>query len=130
MDISKKMASLGYLLSPNNIWKNGNQLVKHVSSSEFDKDSARILWREEWKDFFAIIYDYSAVKGPVCIVPTKALFGCDWVNKKRIMDSYANSGFWWSNIFPIDHELVQLVLSYNNNWEILTERIPDTIKGK
>ncbi len=119
----EKMASLGYRKCAHNLWKNGNRIVQVVNSSEFQKNAIRIIWREGWKEYYAVVYDYSLVKGPVCIVPTKVLFNSSWVDKKRKMDSYANSGYWWSSTFPLEHELPRLILDYENKWEILGEKV-------
>lgn len=67
-------------------------MVHVMHSSEFVNKYIRIMWREGWKDDHAIIYDYSNVGGPVCIVPVADLFMSDFVREKRNQDSYANSG--------------------------------------
>lgn len=90
-----------------------------VHSSEFGRDYIRITWREKWKNDHAIVYDYSGVRGPVCIVPVPDLFMSDFVKEKRRKVSYANSRYWWSQRFSVDHELAKLVLSFEDQWDIL-----------
>ena len=43
----------------------------------------------------------------------------DFVKKKRMMKSYANSGYWLTQRFPIVHKLTQLVLSYDIRWDLI-----------
>ena len=56
---------------------------------------------------------------PVCVVPINVLYHCDFVSEKRLSDGYENSGYWWTQRFPVDHELTQLILNYGDNWKIL-----------
>jgi len=93
--------------------------VQVVHSGECDRYTMRVTWKEQWKDYSVIVFDYSAVKGPVCIVPVSVFFNSDFVNKKRKMKSYANSGYWWSQIFAVDHELPSLIMKYRNRWDII-----------
>jgi len=76
-------------------------------------------WRDEWKDDHAIIYDYSSVRGPICVVPVPILFKSDFVKKKRESKAYANSGYWWTQTFPLDHELARMILSFQDQWDML-----------
>jgi hypothetical protein len=121
--VEEKLASLGYRqLQRNNLernlWIKGEKKVRVVHSSEF-KRYMRILWREEWKDYYVIIYDYSRAKGPTCIMPVSGLYNSPFVKQKRKTIEYANTGYWWSQRFPRNHEFGQLVLSYKERWDLL-----------
>lgn len=117
--VEEKLMNLAYRKVRRNKWIRGNRVVRIVHSSEFRRNYIRIWWREEWKDDHAIVFDYSGVGGPVCIVPVFDLFMSDFVNEKRRKESYANSKYWWSQRFPADHELVKLVLSFEGRWDFL-----------
>lgn len=116
--VEDKLTSLNYQKEvKGKKWVNGNRIV-HVEQSK-ERNRFRIDWREEWKNHHAIIFDYSTVGGPVCVVPVTEFLGSHFVDKKRKQDSYKNSGYWWSQKFPIDHELTQLVLKFENRWDVL-----------
>lgn len=117
--IEDKLVSLGYQKIGRAEWNNGKKVVHVVHSSEFDREYIRIMWREEWKAHNAIIYDYSKVRRPVCIVPLPDLLSSDFVKEKRRRISYANSGYWWSQRFPTNHELVKLILSFKDRWDLI-----------
>ena len=117
--VEEKLVNLGYRNARGNKWTKENRVVHIVHSSEFGRDYIRIMWREQWKDDYAIIYDYSSERGPICVVPVSVLFMSDFVKEKRRKISYANSEYWWSQRFPVDHELVGLVLSFEDRWDIL-----------
>ena len=119
--IKWKPTKLGYMRYRNigrNTWVKGDRIVHVVRSSEFGT-RIRIKWRDEWKDDHVILYDYSSVGGPVCVIPVPVLFGSDFVKEKRKSDAYTNSGYWWSQTFPTDHELAKLVLSFQDRWNLL-----------
>lgn len=117
--VEAKLVNLGYRNIRGNKWIKEDWAVYIVHSSEFGRDYIRIMWREGWKDDHAIVYDYSGAGGPVCIVSVSDLFTSDFVKEKRKKASYANSGYYWSQRFPVDHELVKLVLSFEDRWDIL-----------
>jgi len=117
--VEAKLVNLGYRKIRGNKWIKEDRVVHLVHSSEFGRNYIRIMWREEWKDDHAIVYDYSNGGGPVCIVPVSDLFVSDFVKEKRRKVSYANSGYYWSQKFPVDHELVKLVLNFKGQWDIL-----------
>ena len=104
MDLAKtKLLSLGFQKLKGNTWINGNRVVVVQRSKEFNKKSMRIRWREEWKEYYALIFDFSLVDRGVFIVPKEAFFNSDFVVQKRGEKAYENSGYWWSQIFPINH---------------------------
>jgi hypothetical protein len=127
--VEDRLASLGYhRLQRNNLerslWVKGENTVRVVHSSEFEtryvkSKYVRVLWREEWKDYYAIIFDYSRGSGPTCILPVSVLFNFPFVKEKRKQVEYANNGYWWSQRFPVNHEMTQLVLSYKERWDLL-----------
>ena len=117
--LERKMVSLGFQRKRTNNLIRGNDVVQIVHSSEFQRSAIRVSWREEWKDYFAIIFDYSPANGPICIVPTKVFFNSHFVSQKRNMTSYINSRYCWSQPFKLEDELPQLILRYENKWEIL-----------
>lgn len=117
--VEGKLRSFGYRKSKGNTWINGNRTVHVQHSKQCSRDAFRILWAEEWKDYYALIIDYSAVDGPICIVPGNVFFNSNFVAEKRGEDSYANSGYTWSQPFPIDHELTSLILKYKDRWDII-----------
>jgi hypothetical protein len=117
--VEERLTSLGYRRLERNLWLKGKNTVRVVHSSEFNDSYLRILWREDWKDYHAIVFDYSLGGGPACIVPVKALLNSPFAMGKRKESSYSNSGYWWSQRFPFYHELTQLVLSYKKRWELL-----------
>lgn len=114
-----KLSIFGYKRKSHNKWTNGRRVVQVEHSSEYARDSIRIWWKEAWKDYYAIVFDYSRKRGPVCVVPVAGLFSSDLVKEKRKQDSYANSGYWWSQNFPIGHELAKHVLSFKDRWDVL-----------
>lgn len=89
-----------------------------MDSSEFGR-YIRIMWREKWKDDHALVYDYSRGQGPVCIVAVSDLFTSHFVNGKRKKVSYTHSRHYWSQKFPLDHELAKLVLGFQGQWNVL-----------
>ena len=116
--IEDRLVSLGYRNTRGNEWRRTDRIVNVVHSSEFNKEYVRISWREEWKNHYAIVYDYTMAKGPVCIVPVPDLLSSEFVENKRRMISYRNSGYWWSQKFPTDHELVSVVLGFKDRWDL------------
>jgi hypothetical protein len=117
--VEKKLTSLGYRKIERKLWLKDKKTVRVVNSSEYNRRYVRILWREEWKDYDFILYDYSSGGGPVCIIPVKTLFTSPFAIRKRKESSYSNSGNWWSQKFPFNHEVKQLVFSFKNRWELL-----------
>jgi hypothetical protein len=55
--------------------------VTVVHSSESIRSYYRIKWKEDWKDYPAIIFDYSSVRGPTCVVPVDVLFNSNFVKE-------------------------------------------------
>jgi len=108
----------GYKQTSKNGWVKSNRFVQVVNSLEYDF-YVRVTWKEKWRNYHALIFDYSAVNGPICVVPTGALFETNFVNEKRKTAAYANSGYWWTQKFPEDHELSQLVIKHKNRWDLL-----------
>jgi hypothetical protein len=90
--VEQRLESLGYGKIRRNMWLQKKQVVHIVHSSEF---------------------------GRTCIVPVRDLFMSDFVKEKRQKISYVNSGYWWSQKFPLDHELGRLVLSFKERWDLL-----------
>lgn len=108
---------IGFQQNTGTNWSRKHDTVQIVRSSESHR--FRVTWREEWKDYLAIIFDYSDAGGPVCVVPTQVLFNSTFVNQKRKEQSYVNSGNYWSQIFNFEDDLPQLVLRFENRWDIL-----------
>jgi len=127
--VEEKLASRGYRrLQRNNLerslWVKGEKTVRVVHSSEYKTTYVksryvRVLWREEWKDYYAIIFDYSRGGGPTCILPVSVLFNFPIVKEKRKQTEYANNENWWSQRFPVNHEMTHFVLSYKDRWDLL-----------
>jgi hypothetical protein len=117
--VEDRLISLGYRNVKGKEWIKGNKIVHLEQLKESKRGTFGIYWREKWKDHHAIIFDYSLWGGPVCIVPIKDFFKSDFVTKKRREESYSNSGGWWRQVFPIDHELVQLILNFENRWDVV-----------
>ncbi len=117
--VENRLISLGYRNVKGKEWVKGNKTVHLEQTKEKERGTFGIYWREKWKTHHAIIFDYSLAGGPICIVPIKELFKSDFVAKKRRAESYINGGGWWRQVFPIDHELVQLVLNFENRWDVL-----------
>lgn len=118
--IENKLLSLGYQKAKgHNVWLKDKRIVAVQHSEKFGQDSIRIRWKEEWRDYHTLIFDYSPAKGPIYIMPVKDFFNNSFVAKKRTEKSYENSGYWWSQIFPTNHELVKLLLKYKECWEFL-----------
>ena len=117
--VEDKLGTMGFRKAKANFWTRRNQFVQVVHSTEYNRDIIRVMWKEEWKNYSAIIFDYSSANGPVCIVPVDVLFNSNFVKKKRKQKSYANSGYWWSQKFPTNHELPRLVLKHENRWDLI-----------
>lgn len=115
--VEQKLASLGYS-SYGNEWSKGDRMVRVVTSKEFGS-RIRVNWKDSWERHHAVIYDYSAGGGPVCVIPTKILFASKFVSEKRATQAYANSGYSWSQPFPERHELPRLILQYKDRWDLL-----------
>jgi hypothetical protein len=116
--VEEKLTSLGYKRLGRRLWRKGDKIVRVLGSSE-DKRYVRILWREEWKDYHAIIFDYSRYEGPICVVLVDVLFKLPFVVEKRKQETYANNGYWCSQRFPRYHELTKFVLSHEERWGLL-----------
>jgi hypothetical protein len=119
MKVEEKLRLLGYRKRRGNTWFNGTKTINVRHSSEYDRQYLRVVWYEKWKDYLAIIFDYSAVQGPVCIVPVNSLFKSSFITEKRLRDAYENSGNYWSQPFPIDHEIAIIILDYVDRWDLL-----------
>jgi hypothetical protein len=119
MKVEEKLRVLGYRKWRGNTWVNGKRTINVQHSSEYDRYYLRVVWYEKWKDYHALIFDYSAVQGPVCIVPVNILFKSNFITEKRAQESYENSGNYWSQPFPIDHELASIILEYIDRWDLL-----------
>lgn len=124
--IEDKMFSLGFRPNRSNNWIRGNSIVQIAHSSQFQNNAIRVSWKEEWKDYFAIIFDYSLAGGPIYIIPAKVFFNSNFVSEKRKMPSYINSGYQWSQPFKFKDELPQLILRYKDKWEILDGKTDET----
>jgi hypothetical protein len=118
--LESELISLGFQQTRASNWTRKHDIVQIVRSSERPK--VRVMWREYWKDFFAIIFDYSKADGPICIVPTIELFNSPFVSQKRKDQAYVNSGYYWSQKFNFEDDLAQLVLSFENRWDVLGEK--------
>jgi hypothetical protein len=117
--VEAKLRSLGYQNTKGNLWIKGNLQVHLEQTKNCGRDSnILIYWRESWENDHAIVFDYSCVKGPVCIVSIKVLFTSEFVSNKR-SEGYGDSLNWWSQKFPLNHDLAQLVLRYENRWDLL-----------
>lgn len=115
--LEHKLSELGFRQNRNNNWSRNFDIIQVVRFSE--RSSVRVTWKEEWKNYFAIIFDYTEASGPICVVPTKVLFNSPFVFRKRHERSYINSGNYWSQLFFLNDDLPQLVLSYADRWDIL-----------
>jgi len=80
--VEKKLMTLAYRKVRSHKWIRGNRVVRTVHSPEFERNYIRIWWREEWKDDHAVVYDYTGVWGPVCVVSVPDLFMSDFVKEK------------------------------------------------
>ncbi len=117
-EVEDKLQSIGYMEKRRNEWIKDERTVHVAHSSEYGS-CVRIRWRESWKLDFAIVFDYSPADGPICVVPRSKLFASRFVSEKRRKESYPNSRYWWSQVFPLDHELTRLVLSFRDRWDLL-----------
>jgi len=118
-EVENRLTLAGYQKSKGNVWIKGNKKIQVVHSKEWNRDCARVTWKDKWEDYQAIIYDCTSTNCPAYVVPTQTLFNSDFVSKKRKQRSYANSGYWWTQKFPIDHELPRLIIKYGNRWDII-----------
>jgi len=121
--LENELISLGFQQARTSNWTRKQDIVQIVRSSERPK--VRVMWREYWKDFLAIIFDYSEADGPICIVPTGELFNSPFVSEKRKGQAYVNSGYYWSQKFNFEDDLPQLVLSFENRWDVLGGKAGD-----
>lgn len=119
MKVEEKLRLLGYRKRRGNTWVNGIRKVNVQHSIEYDRYHMRVVWNDKWVNYNALIFDYSAVHGPICIVPTNVFFKNSYIVEKRMEDSYENSGNYWSQPFPVDHEIVSLILEYADRWDLL-----------
>jgi hypothetical protein len=115
--VEPRLTLLGYL-GYANAWRKGDRAIQIIKSKEFGY-RIRVNWKDSWQDHYALIFDYSQCDGPVCIVPTKALFEAKFVREKKATQAYANCGHQWSQPFPKDHELSKLILNYTDRWDLL-----------
>lgn len=117
--VESRLMGIGYEKTGRNTYTKDERVVHIVHSSEFEGGYMRVKWREEWKGDYAIIYDYTNAGGPVCVVPVDDVFTSDFVKEKRKKVSYANSRYWWTQKFPLNHELGRIVLSFKERWDLL-----------
>lgn len=115
--LQSELTSLGFQQNRATSWSRKQDIVQIVRSSETPK--VRVMWREYWKDFLAIIFDYSEAGGPICIVPSQEFFNSPFVIQKRKKQTYVTNKYYWSQRFKFDDEMAQLVLKYENRWDIL-----------
>lgn len=116
--VEERLRDLRYRKVSGSRWIKDGRTARVLHSSEYG-NYIRVIWKEKWKDDHVIVFDYSEAKGPVCIVPVSELFESDFVADKRRQASYANSGYWWSQVLPSDHELASLVLRFRDRWDLL-----------
>jgi hypothetical protein len=116
--VSNRLIALGYSSITKKEWVKTNKTVDVVTSVDFGSH-IRITWKEKWENDHAVIYDYSSVDGPICIIPVLTLFQNSFIRDKRKTDAYKNSGYWWTQKFPEKHELPQLVIKHQNRWDLL-----------
>lgn len=117
-NLENKLVHLGYRKNSHNEWAKTNRIIHIVTSVEYGS-YIRVIWKEKWKDTHAVIFDYSKAQGPICIVPIPILFKADFIVEKRGTQAYINSNYWWSQKFPDKHGLPQLLLKFQDRWDIL-----------
>jgi hypothetical protein len=83
--IESELWSRGFRQNQNNYWTKENKIVQIAHYSQFQNNGIRVSWKETWKDYFALIFDYSSGGGPICIVPVQAFFSSRFVDEKRQM---------------------------------------------
>lgn len=115
IEIQKQLIRLGYQPKSQKFRK-GNRVVNIAVSKKYGSRT-RIYWKEHWKNDYATVFDYKLVDGPTCIVPIEALFSTDYVKQKR--RDYGKSKNWWTGTYPRDHELTELIMKYQNCWDLL-----------
>ena len=104
------------------VWTKNGRTVRIVRPSKPKwPDGIRITWREDWKLDHVVICDYSKAEGPTCLIPVNTLFRSQFIERKRKTKAYENSGYWWTQILPIDHDLSKLILRYQDRWGILSD---------
>ena len=116
--IESELLSRGYKRNRETNWINGDKIVQ-VIAREFRNGKIWVCWDEAWKDFFCLIFDYSKVGGPTCVVPADGFFNFPVVFNKRQKPAYANSKYTWRQPFGLNHELSQFILGYKDRWDIL-----------
>jgi hypothetical protein len=121
--LDNELVKLGFVKNRASNWTRKHDIVQVVRSKKFSEQLLLITWREYWKNYLVLIFDYSPANGPICIVPTSAFFNSGVVNEIRKRQSYVNSGNYWFQDFKPDHELSKLVQSYENRWDILGGKV-------
>ena len=116
--LESKLVTLGYRRTSKNEWAKNNRIIHVVTSVEYGP-RIRVTWKEKWKDDHAVIFDYSKAQGPTCIIPVPILFKASFIEEKRKTQAYKNSQYWWTQTFQEEHELPQLVLTFQNRWDLL-----------
>jgi hypothetical protein len=94
-----------------------------VHSSEFKtiyvkSRYVRVLWREEWKDCYTVIYDYSRGGGQPVFYQS-AFYSTFLLLKKKENKLNTQKAVIGGQRFPVNYEMTQFVLSYNERWDLL-----------
>jgi hypothetical protein len=115
--IEIKLKNLGFTKNTSSCWSRKYERVQIICSSEYPK--MRVSWKEYWRDYFVLIFNYSPMGGPICVVPTKDFFNQPKISQKCKEEAYRNSGNSWSQLIEVQDPLPQLILSFENRWDVL-----------
>jgi hypothetical protein len=122
-----ELLALGYKSLERNTMIKNKRVVTFSCSTEFNPYYIALFWRSHWEGNFAHIYDFWAAGGPTCIIPIKTLFNSSFIKMKNKLPSHDRNSYlykgkqyyWWRQKVKPDHELAQLVLKYQDQWDQL-----------
>ena len=57
--LKSELTKLGFVQNRKSKWVRKHDIVQIVHSSEYPK--VMVTWREYWKDYLALIFDYSSI---------------------------------------------------------------------
>jgi hypothetical protein len=118
--IEEKLRSLGFRKTLGGWRKDWTFVVLKHQNTKGKTKPFRLFWDENWTKFVsALIFDYSPINGPICIIPSKDFFNSNIIFEKDQTDSTVIELKKSAKSFSENDEIGTFIFSYKDNWQIL-----------
>jgi hypothetical protein len=118
--VEQKLRSLGFRKTIGGWRKDWTFVVLKRQYKKGKVKPFRLFWSKNWTNFVSIlIFDYSPVNGPICIIPSNALFNSPIIFEKRQTKSENMELRKLSQEFSAKDELGKFIFNYKDNWQII-----------